>query len=129
MAVVTTACGSTAVTPTTPEPPSVTQTFTGTIGPNGSAFYSFTVSQQGTVSFQLASVQRAGVDVPDNLTLGLGGPRGTDCVTTTSITVGASASTLLAASETPGVYCVRVWDAGILPSAVTFSVNITRPQQ
>lgn len=129
LTVVTTGCGSTAVTPTTPEPPSVTQVFAGTIGPNGSAFYSFTVPQQGTVSFQLASVQRAGVDVADNLTLGLGAPRGTDCAVSTSVTAGASSAALLAASENPGVYCVRVWDAGILPSAVTFSVNITRPQQ
>lgn len=69
IAVVTTGCDSTAVTPTMPEPPSVTQVFAG------------------TVSFQLA------------------------------------------ASENSGIYRVRGWDAGILPSAVTFSVNITRPQQ
>ncbi len=127
--VVTMGCGSTATTPTTPEPASVTQVFNGSIGLNGSAFYSFTTTQQGTISFQLTKVQRAGVDVADTLTIGLGGPRGTDCSSSSAVAAGASDATLLAASQAPGVYCVRVWDAGILTAPVTFSVNIKRPIQ
>ena len=127
--VVTTGCGSVATTPTTPEPASVTQVFNSSLGLSGSAFYSFTTTQTGTISFQLTKVQRGGADVADTLTLGIGGPRSTDCATSSSITVAASTTTLLSASQSPGVYCVRVWDAGILTAPVTFSVNINRPIQ
>lgn len=107
----------------------MTQVFNGSLGLNGSAFYSFTTTQQGTISFNLTKVQRAGADVPDSLTIGLGAPRGTDCSSSTSVTVAASTTALLSASQAPGVYCVRVWDAGILTGPVTFSVNINRPIQ
>ena len=129
--IVTMGCGSSATSPTTttPEPASVTQVFAGTLNVNGSAFYSFTTTQQGTISFVLNKVQRAGADVTDTLTIGLGGPRGTDCAISTSTAASAGTNTLLGASQAPGVYCVRVWDQGILASPVTFSVNINRPIQ
>lgn len=128
--IVTTGCGSASTTPTTTtEPASVTQVFTGTLGLNGSAFYSFTTTQQGTISFQLKKLQRNGVDIAETITLGLGGPRNTDCLTSSSITVGASDTVLLGASQSPGTYCVRVWDAAILTAPATFSVNINRPIQ
>lgn len=127
--VVTTGCGSNATTPTTPEPPSVTQVFNGSLALNGSTFYSFTTTQTGTISFVLTKVQVGGVDVTDQVTLGLGSPRQTDCAVSTSVAAAAGIGTLLSGSQGPGVYCVRVWDAGILTKPVTFSVNINRPTQ
>jgi hypothetical protein len=125
--VVTSNCGSTDTTATSPEPASMTQVFTGTLSQSGSTFFSFTTNQQGTISFQLTKVQRNGANTGETLTIGLGGPRATDCSVTTSVTVAASSDTLLSASQTPGTYCVRVWDQAVIAGPVQFSVNINRP--
>lgn len=105
----------------------MTQVFTGTLAKSSSAFYSFTTTQTGNISLQLTSVQRGGVNTGEVLTVGLGGPRGTDCTVTSSISVAASDSMLLLASQTPGTYCVRVWDQAVIAAPVQFSVNINRP--
>ena len=124
---VTSNCGSDSALPTTPEPASMTQVFTGTLAQNGSAFYSFTTTQTGTISFQLTKVQRNSANTGENLTIGIGGPRGTDCTVTTSVVAAASDAMLLLASQTAGTYCVRVWDQAVLAAPVQFSVNINRP--
>jgi hypothetical protein len=107
----------------------MTQVFAGTLQPNATTFYSFTTTQTGTISFQLTKVQRNGADVPESLTIGLGGPRQTDCSLTSQVTAAAGSDLLLSGSQTKGTYCVRVWDAGVLTGPVAFSVNINRPVQ
>lgn len=105
----------------------MTQVFTGTLSQNGSAFYSFTTTQSGMVSFQLTKVQRNGADTGETVTLGFGSPRGIDCTVSNSTSVAASSDSLLSGTQVPGTYCVRLWDQAVVAGPVQFSVNINRP--
>src|SRR5438876_6808056 len=78
------ACGgnsttSPSSTSTTVASPTMTDTFAETLPVGGSKFYSFVVSQNGTVNVTLTTV--SGTNVPSTVTLGLaiGTPSGTGC--------------------------------------------------
>src|SRR6476661_6182515 len=77
----TSSASTTTPTPT-PVAPTTTDEFDSTVPVGGSTFYSFSVSQYGTVNLTLTSV--SGADVPPTvmLGLGLGTPSGTACPTT-----------------------------------------------
>ena len=115
-------------TTTTAADPTVAEHFTGTIGPNGSRFYSFEVAAYGTVNLTLQNV--GGVTgVPDSVWVGLGVgvPDGTDCSTTTSSNVQAGGGPHVSTSLTAGTYCARVFDIGNLAAATPFAVLIDHP--
>jgi hypothetical protein len=117
-------------TPTseTPVDPTVTQSFTGRIGPNGHSFYSFEVAAYGTVH---VTVQNVGgvTGVPDTVWVGvgLGVPEGTDCSTTTSLNVQAGAGPHLTSTLTAGTYCARIYDVGNLAASTPFAILIAHP--
>jgi hypothetical protein len=125
-------------TPTSPSSTSITTTataasptfaeeFIGTVDRDGSIFYSFSVTQYGTVNVTLTSV--GGTYVPPSLQLGLGlgTPSGTDCSTTTTITTRSGSTAQLTGTYQPGVYCVRVFDVGNLFGTASFAVTIAYP--
>src|SRR5712672_3301470 len=95
----TAACGgnsttSPASTSSTVASPTTTETFSGVLLVGGYSFYSFVVSQNGTVNVTLVSVAgSAGAAVPSTVTLGLaiGTPSGTGCTggTVTNVTAGS----------------------------------------
>lgn len=128
-------CGSksTPTSPTTTTPtqtaasPASTEEFDGTVPVGGSTFYSFTVTQYGTVNLTLTSV--SGTYVPSTVTvgLGLGVPDGTDCTTTTTISTKSGSDPQLTGTYNPGVYCAKVFDVGNLFSPAAFSVTIAYP--
>ena len=104
---------------------SVTETFDGTVPVGGSAFYSFSVAENGTVNLPLASV--GGADVSATLGLGIGTPRGTGC-TTTSTTSGEPGSAVhVTGTYGAGVYCAKVSDIGNLAAPASFTVTIAHP--
>ena len=108
--------------PTTPEAP--TEAFSGTLVLQGSSFFTFTVSQAGTISVTLATLTpspTAGVG------LGVGTPSGTTGCTLTSSTPNASAGSAaqITITGTPGTYCVKVYDTGNLTTTASFTINIT----
>lgn len=106
-----------------------TQVFQGVLPVGGSKFYSFTVTQGGTVSFMLASISSpaSGAAVQTVVGLGTGIPSGTGCAVSESITTSASLRTQLTRSLTPGIYCVNVWDVGSLASTVNFALRFEHP--
>ena len=128
-------------TPTSPSPTSTTSTTTtttaatptfsevwnDTVPVNGAAFYSFTVTQYGTVTVSLKGV--SGQFVPSTVTLGvgLGTPEAESCSTTTNISTQSGAGPQLTVNYNPGVYCVKISDVGNLFSAARFSVTIAYP--
>jgi hypothetical protein len=94
----------------------------------GSRFYSFTVTQNGTVNISLTAV--AGDFVPPTVTLGLGigQPSATDCTTTTTVNVTAqTAQPQLTNTYAPAVYCAKVTDVGNLFAPAAFTVVIAHP--
>lgn len=118
----TTTTTQTAVEPTTSE------SFTGRIGVNGAAFYSFEVTQYGTVNLTLQNV--GGVTgVPESVWvgLGIGVPDGTDCSTTTSTNTQAGGGPHVSSVLAVGTYCARIYDVGNLAAPTPFDVLIAHP--
>jgi hypothetical protein len=127
-------CGSgpTAASPTTPTPaaPAVTETFTGTLAVGGARFYSFSISVYGTVNATLAGIGGSGVPSTVEVNLGIGTPSGSTCSSTPTpvqVSGDAGVTTLVTATEQPGVYCVIISDAGNLFSPANFTVTIDHP--
>ena len=120
--------------PSTVTAPSVvsvsTQLFSGLLPVSGSKFYSYSVTDGGTVSAMLASLSQ-GLLSPSptsRVELGIGIPAGTGCRLLTSAMVGPALVPQLQFSQTPGVYCVNVADTtGSLPGAMAFSIRIIHP--
>jgi len=112
--------------PTTPSTDtSTTDTFTGTLTPNGSLVFTFSVATAGSVAVTLTSVSPA---TTGPLRLGVGPSSSGNCTIANS-TSGAMASgnPQLSAMENPGTYCVKVSDAGSLMSTSTVTVTVTHP--
>jgi hypothetical protein len=123
-------CGK---SPTAPDDASTTSTtprsidFEGTLEVNGSSFYSFTVTQAGSVTGRLASLslvgQRTALEVP--LRIGIGVPRGEGCAVVDSVDTSPSLVTQLTATREAGIYCVSVADAGRLPGPAIFVIRFS----
>ena len=138
MAVVTAGCDG--ETPTTPTDTTTTtsttatvaeatssESFSGRVAVGGAAFYSFTVSANGTVTMTLTSVGGAGVPTTVWLAIGLGTPSGEDCGIGSSVNTASGTTAQLTGTYAPGVYCARVWDIGNLVSVAAFNVTIAHP--
>jgi len=112
-----------------PADPTTTETFTGSLAPNTSVFYSFTVATYGTVNFTLDAVTGVQVaeDVPFEFEIGWGVPRGTGCSPNAVLVVapgeGPHSSTILDA----GIWCVRLRELGNLPAPARFRMTIAHP--
>lgn len=118
---------TTTTTTTTVATPIYSEDFNDVVSVNGATFYSFTVTQYGTVNVSLTSV--SGQFVPSTVTLGLGlgKPDAEGCVTSTSVSTQSGAGPQLTGAYDPGVYCVQVSDVGNLFSAARFAVTIAYP--
>jgi hypothetical protein len=130
LALLLTACGNNSnstTTPTkTPAAPTTSERYVATMGVGGSSFYSFSVSQYGTVNVTLTAV--SGFDDPTvAIGLGLGQPSGFGCSPSTTATTSAGSTPQLTTTYEIGVYCLRVYDVGNLNGPLTFDVTIAHP--
>jgi hypothetical protein len=118
---------TTTTTATTVATPAFTEDWADTLMVGGERFYSFTVTQYGTVNVALTSI--TGPFVPGTVTvgLGLGTPSAETCFTTSSISTQAGTGPQLTGTYNPGVYCVIVRDVGNLFSAARFSITVAYP--
>ena len=122
------ACGD---SPTSPDDAATTaatvspSVFEGTLDLNGSNFYSFTVSQSGSITAYLASLtlvgHREALVVP--VRLGVGVPKGEGCGVTQSVDTAPALVTQLTLTLGAGIYCINVSDIGALPGAAVFSIR------
>lgn len=125
VAVTAIACkGSDTLYPTTPSlPPTTTDTFSGTLTPQGQGVHSFNVSAAGFVTITLTAV---GPDVTTALGLGIGT---WDSVTSTCAPVAwnsvAVQGTVLAGSAVVGNFCTRVYDVGNIAAGATATYTVT----
>lgn len=131
-AVLAAACGkdtpaSTPTTPTTIAPPTVTEVWEATLAVGATRFYSYSVPQNGTVNITLARLTENGVDAATQVNMGTGFPAGTGCSTSATSAYAVSESPAISATQAPGVYCVKVTDAGTLTVPVAFRILIARP--
>jgi hypothetical protein len=99
-----------------------TETFSGTLEPQKSSVFTFTVSKSGPVSITLTNVVSTSTTV---LGLGIGTPNGAACTLTSSTQSATPGSTAqIVVTENAGTYCVRVFDVGTLPASVTFTITV-----
>ena len=114
--------GDIANIPTTPDPVTVTETFTGTVNINGAATHSFNTLATGTVTATLTSL---GENPPAAVGLSMGTMSGSTCslvltndrAVVTSI-VNGTVTTLV------GSLCVRIYDVGSLTQAVPYEIRV-----
>ncbi len=129
LAVAVTGCGEDATPTSASAPPSANSAerlFSGVLTAGDAQFYSFTLPQASGVFVTLASV--TGTDSRDAtstaLGVGLGVPRGTECVMSTRLVTAPALTPQIGAFTDPGVRCVAVFDPGRLPAPVRFAVRI-----
>jgi hypothetical protein len=104
------------------------ETFTGTLTPFGVRFYSFTVSNPGTIYLTLISLRAGGASLDAQVTLSIGVPAATDCATEFTTQAPPRTSPQLSGFVVPGVYCARIADVGSLTQATEFTMNIAYPR-
>jgi ABC-type glycerol-3-phosphate transport system substrate-binding protein len=119
-------------TPTSPStptvaPPSITETWEGTLAVGGSRFYSFSVGQNGTVNVTLTNLFEKGEDSATQVGLSLGYPAATGCLANTSVTVAAAVNPQVTNTFAPGIYCAKIADAGNLAGPAQFRIVIAHP--
>jgi hypothetical protein len=114
--------------PGTQAPISVEE-FKGTLPLKGVVFYSFSVESIGQqTSLTLVDARENGVTTEALITIGLGTPRGTQCVATNVLSVKSGGTPQVSGTTNRGVHCALVFDPGNLTSEATFHLNITRPK-
>ncbi len=113
----------------TPDPPTMTETFTGMFGQNSTSEHTFTVEATGDILLELTAMEPVAT-----LTVGMGIGNVVDtadppCVVFASDTRVVVGSELLSADAPPGEYCVSVGDVGnVFPDAtVTYTLEVTHP--
>jgi hypothetical protein len=124
-------CSKGPATPsTTTAPATVTEIYASTLPVGGVKFYSFSTLTTGTVTATLNQISGDGVPPTVIVNLGIGVPGGTSCNATSSpvqVTGDAGVTTLVTATQRPGVSCVVVTDVGNLEAPAAFVVTIDHP--
>ncbi len=114
-------CGSeTATSPTATATSPVTETWTGIIGPGGTASRSLTTSQSGTITLTLSTS-----DAP--LGIGIGVPRTANGGCRLTVSQLAEAGAAISVPADTGAYCVQLFDDGAVIKQAGFSVQIVYP--
>ena len=130
-----TGCGSDSITSpttttettTTVASPTVTEVFEGTVPVSGSKFYSFATSTYGTINVTLTSVTGSFVPSTVMVSVGLGQPSGTECVTSITSNTASGTSPQISGPYAAGTYCVRIADIGNLFAPASFSITVAYP--
>lgn len=114
--------------PTTPDPPTPpvinTETFTGTINPNGAQTQSFNTEASGTLTATLISI------APDSTTrigLALGTWNGLSCKIEIANDNAQQGVSITGSASALGSFCVRIYDIGALTGNITYEVRVTHP--
>lgn len=108
--------------PTTPDPVTVTETFSGSININGAATHTFFTSATGTVTATLTSL---GDNPPAQVGFSIGTFAGANCsllitndkAVVTSVVAGV-------VTTLGGSLCVRIYDVGSLTESVPYEIRV-----
>jgi hypothetical protein len=106
-----------------------TESFEATLSAGGSTFYSFTVGTAGSVAVTLASVVQVGrpAALTTPMRIGLGTPAGEGCTTSDTVDAAAALQPQLTVSQSAGIHCVSIADAGQLTAPAVVSIRFTHP--
>lgn len=115
-------------TPTEPDPPTVTDTYTGTVTRNGSQIHAFISNRRGTVRATLSAVEPAGSPA---IGFSLGTWDGTICTAVQTNNNAAVTSQLSGDIVGISSLCIRLFDpfARVPEDApVNYTVTVVRPE-
>lgn len=114
---------ATAPTDTTPEQPSVTDTFEGRVGVRGATVHPFAVAVAGTVSATVAAVDPA--DTVLGVAVGTWNSVSNTCQVVLANDSAVAGSTVVGSVSVTGNFCLRLYDVGAFTQAVSYSVAVT----
>lgn len=110
---------------TTTTPSTATETFEGTLAPNGGRTFSFTANAAGTVTATLTRIEPDGAVT---VGLALGTWNGTTCQIVLANDNAVQGTVVTGAVSSAGPLCVRVYDAaGTLAGSIAFVVTVVHP--
>ena len=120
------ACDNEVENATQPSPPAptVTETFEGTLNPNGGATHTFSVAASGTVQVVLTTV------TPDpTMAMGLilGIWNGFSCTTSMSLDNAVQGNALTGNVSGAATLCTRVHDNGKVAVPLAYKITVTHP--
>lgn len=130
LAAVSGACSDSPTAPTdsadtaTPITTPISVTFTGVVGPNGTASRTFTAQIAGTATAALSGISPATA-----LGLAFGIPRagGSGCLVGRSTVATDGVSARITATVDPGTFCLQVYGPERSAEQVTFTVTLEHP--
>jgi len=109
--------------PTTPTPPpTVTETFTGTVNPNGAVTHSFSTEAAGTLTATLTTLNP---NTPVGIALGTW--NGVSCKIEIAADNAQQGVTVTGTASALGAFCVRIYDVGALTGNASYEVRVTHP--
>lgn len=117
--------GSSDTTPTSPSAALVTENFTGTVDPGGTAVNQFSVTTSGNQVNVLLTA--AGPPATIYMGLGVGTYASSTCtlLTNGSVLAQAGATAQLSGTVNAGTYCVEVFDVGNQTAQISYTVTVT----
>ena len=121
------ACGDnlTTTTPTdTTTTTPVTDTFPGSINPNGGATHTFAAARSGSVTATLSAL------TPDSTVtvgLSLGTWNGESCQTVIARDSTVVGNSIVGTGSASGSFCIRVYDVGKLTASTSYDVQVIHP--
>lgn len=116
-------CGDDSTTdiPTGPTPVAVTETFSGTLNPNGGLTHPFAVQQTGSVSATLSTVSPEGTTIG----LSLGTWNGQTCQIILANDNAVQGNSVVGSATSTGTFCARVYDVGKLAGLTDYEISVT----
>ncbi|NOT43594.1 MAG: hypothetical protein HOP14_03190 [Acidobacteria bacterium] len=114
--------GNNAVDPgvTQPTPATITETFAGTLSPNGASTFPFAVGAASTVTASMTELAPEGVSVG----LSIGTWNGQTCQVTIDDGAAVLNTLVVGVTSSQGNLCLRVYDPGKLTASATFLVTV-----
>lgn len=118
------ACNSTSTNVPTSPTTTVTESFSGTLNPNGGDTHAFTVTGKGTVRATLTAV---GADNTLVVGLALGNWTGASCNLSAANDNAVATVPLVATVSAAGLLCARVYDTKGLAEPTSYTVEVVHP--
>ncbi len=118
------ACSNNIPTTTTTTPTITTDTFNGTLNPNGAQTFSFSVQAAAVLTATLTSISP---DSTATLGLAIGTWNGSACQIVIANDKAVQGTVVTGSSGGAGTLCVRVYDVGNLTQNEAFVVTVVHP--
>jgi hypothetical protein len=119
------ACDDDPEPPTAPTPPpTVTETFSGSVNRNGVSLHNFTTQASGTVTATLTTL------APNSellVGMSIGTWNGTSCQLVIVKTDAKQATVLTGGVSTLGSLCVTIYDVGNIVDPISYEITVVHP--